>query len=388
MALKVRFKTSFPAQVQAVSPILLSKVGSSYTFNFDAPAAFSNLNLTNISLSAATFLGSTSGVTIVKSSAAASGALTLPAATDTLVGRSTTDTLSNKSFSGPLAVTSTSAAALAVGANGATNPVLAVDSSAASQASGISIKGNAAGGGTGISVIDSVSNSPLALNALGSGTITLGNASTGNIVVSRALNYGGVTLNNAVTGTGNMVLSTSPVLTTPNLGTPSALNLSNATSLPTTALTGALQAAQEPAHTGDMTNTAGSLATTVTKINGVDQTTSWTTYTPSVSAQTGTITTSSATGRYKQIGKTVFLQASVTITTAGTGTANLIITLPLTAASNDYLGASKEVAMTGKNGAAQIPAATPAQLWAIDSSGTTYIANGNRVVYSIAYELP
>lgn len=38
---------------------------------------------------------------------------------------------------------------------------------------------------------------------------------------------------------------------------------------PTTTLTGTLQAAQEPAHTGDMTNSAGSLATTVLKTNGV-----------------------------------------------------------------------------------------------------------------------
>lgn len=38
--------------------------------------------------------------------------------------------------------------------------------------------------------------------------------------------------------------------------------------LATTALTGTLQAAQEPAHTGDVTNSAGSLATTVAKIQG------------------------------------------------------------------------------------------------------------------------
>ena len=43
-----------------------------------------------------------------------------------------------------------------------------------------------------------------------------------------ALTYGGVTLSNAVTGTGNMVLSNSPTLTTPNLGTPSAIVLTNA----------------------------------------------------------------------------------------------------------------------------------------------------------------
>lgn len=40
------------------------------------------------------------------------------------------------------------------------------------------------------------------------------------------------------------------------------------TALPTTALTGPLQAAQEPAHTGDVTNTAGSLALTIAAIQG------------------------------------------------------------------------------------------------------------------------
>ena len=37
-----------------------------------------------------------------------------------------------------------------------------------------------------------------------------------------------------------------------------------------TGVTGTLQAAQEPAHTGDMTNTAGSLATTVVGLNGTN----------------------------------------------------------------------------------------------------------------------
>lgn len=53
------------------------------------------------------------------------------------------------------------------------------------------------------------------------------------------------------------------------LGTPSSGTGTNLTGIPTTGLTGTLQAGQEPAHTGDMTNTAGSLATTVTKTNGV-----------------------------------------------------------------------------------------------------------------------
>jgi len=70
------------------------------------------------------------------------------------------------------------------------------------------------------------------------------------------------------TGSGLVVLATSPTLVTPALGTPASGVLTNATGLPTTALTGTLAAAQEPAHTGDMTNTAGSLTTAVNSIGG------------------------------------------------------------------------------------------------------------------------
>lgn len=61
---------------------------------------------------------------------------------------------------------------------------------------------------------------------------TLTSPAVSNPNVTGTMIYGGVTLNAAVTGTGNMVLSSSPTLVTPALGTPSAVVLTNGTGLP------------------------------------------------------------------------------------------------------------------------------------------------------------
>lgn len=84
-------------------------------------------------------------------------------------------------------ITDTSNQSFAVGANGATNPVFNVDNSTASVATGLNVKGAAAAGGLAVSVITSGTNENMTIDAAGSGTITLGTTSTGNLVSTRAL---------------------------------------------------------------------------------------------------------------------------------------------------------------------------------------------------------
>lgn len=80
-------------------------------------------------------------------------------------------------------ITSASSQAIAVGANGATNPVLEIDTNTASVATGINITGAAEAGGVAVKVISSGTNEALTLNAKGSGTITIAGVSTGNVQV-------------------------------------------------------------------------------------------------------------------------------------------------------------------------------------------------------------
>lgn len=82
-------------------------------------------------------------------------------------------------------------------------------------------------------------------------------------------------------------------------------------------------------------------------VAGVDLSTAWAAYTPTVTAGTGTFTTVSAAGRYKQIGKTVFASMRVTITNLGTAGTDVRVTLPVTAISRTFAAAGRENGVTG-----------------------------------------
>lgn len=98
-------------------------------------------------------------------------------------------------------ITSASATALAVGANGATNPVLSVDDSTSSVATGIVIKGAVTGGATTINATDSGANTGLTFNSKGTGNTIINTTSgtdeftiAGSLVFQAKSQTGGTTL--------------------------------------------------------------------------------------------------------------------------------------------------------------------------------------------------
>jgi hypothetical protein len=148
------------------------------------------------------------GVEISVISSGTDEALTINAkgaGTVTIAGTSTgTVTIGNGSLAGILLVGTTTlngqtivSAAVSnvfvVGANGSTNPVLQVDTSVASVATGISIQGQAAGGGVNMSVISSGSNESLTIAAKGTGSLIFNagqSGGAGTITMSTAGGFG------------------------------------------------------------------------------------------------------------------------------------------------------------------------------------------------------
>jgi hypothetical protein len=71
------------------------------------------------------------------------------------------------------------------------------------------------------------------------------------------------------------------------------------------------------------------------------------TWTPTVTAGSGSITSYSASGTYTRIGRQVTASLSVNITNAGTGTGKAIVSLPIAASSVQCVGSGREANNTG-----------------------------------------
>jgi hypothetical protein len=112
-------------------------------------------------------------------------------------------------------------------------------------------------------------------------------------------------------------------------------------------------------------------------------------YAATITSGGGTLTTASAATKYQRMGKVCVVKIAATITTAGTGTGAIVVTLPFTSANdgNTYAaGSFRENNVTGNTGVGRVsPNSTSVSIGQYDDS--TFIANGRLIVGTIIYEV-
>jgi hypothetical protein len=111
----------------------------------------------------------------------------------------------------------------------------------------------------------------------------------------------------------------------------------------------------------------------------------WTSYTPTITAGSGSFTSVSATGKYRTVGKTTNLQIKVTITTNGSAATTVNATLPNTNA-NDCVLFGRESAVLGSQVMGAISAGATATGIVIASSGAYPGGDGHVINICGTYE--
>jgi hypothetical protein len=117
----------------------------------------------------------------------------------------------------------------------------------------------------------------------------------------------------------------------------------------------------------------------------------WTAYTPTVTSSGGTITTvGTNVAFYQQIGKTVLVNFLVTITTVGTATGQLLLTLPFAVSANiqqdQNFGFAKETAITGNMCQINKSSGGRAAIYQYNAAGVFPIGNGVTCAGLFIYE--
>jgi hypothetical protein len=111
---------------------------------------------------------------------------------------------------------------------------------------------------------------------------------------------------------------------------------------------------------------------------------SWTAYTPTITAASGSFTSVSATGLHKRIGKVCHVIINISITTNGTAAGNIRATVPFSQSAGIATGLYRENNVTGFSG--QILVTGNQAIYY--TSGNLYPGgNGYNIFSSFAYEV-
>jgi hypothetical protein len=135
-------------------------------------------------------------------------------------------------------------------------------------------------------------------------------------------------------------------------------------------------------YTGGLTT--GQVLTAAT-MNSIGAT--WETWTPTITAQTGSFTTVTVdSARYGRINKLVYCQLVFTITAVGTGVGVPIFTLPVTGTTAFFLamGSYREIANTGVIGIVSQESTTTGAMRQYNNAAS--IAAGAKFASSFFYE--
>jgi hypothetical protein len=112
----------------------------------------------------------------------------------------------------------------------------------------------------------------------------------------------------------------------------------------------------------------------------------WTTYTPTITASSGTPTTVSGAGAYRIIGKTMFITVKIVVTTVGTAAALMRVPLPSGTAVRDQTCYAIEYQATNNSGNGLITAGS-GTINLVKYDGTTFWASGRTITMNATIEL-